>query len=184
MLKIRRDFQQLQCCYLDDDDDNDDDENENRNTNEKSASLKTTIANSKKVISVKIKKKRSERAMKKRHSMGKMAKPNMKAAALEAASNKRNSSIRKIHIRIEENIHIIATNHCQHRHTNDDFVKGREKIFLRDEGCGDDFNIDYNNEKITENIINQDQKIIFPKKHQLIEIIIILGIRMIKEILM
>lgn len=152
MLKIRRDFEQLQ-----------------QHSDDENSASKTTIANSK-VISVKIK--RNVKAMKRR-SMGKMTKSNIFRAA-----NKRNSSIRKIHIRIEKSIHI-TTNHCHL--INDDFVEGQKKVFLGVDSIGNDMN----NGKIIENIINQDKIIeIFPQKRQLFELAMIFGVRILKELLM
>lgn len=140
ILKIRRDFQQLQ---------KDEDSPSNK-----------TIANSKKFLSVKIK--RNERAMK-RHSMGKMAKSNIVVRAA-------NPFIRKIHIRIEKSIHI-TTNHCQIKN-EDDYGRGNHLL------CEND------GDKTKERVLENSRKDIFPRNHsQLIDLAVIFGVRLIKELL-
>lgn len=133
-LKIRRDFQQLQ-------------HSDTRDEDEDSPSKQLTIASSKKVISVKIKKRAMER-----HSMRKIA-----------ASNKRNPSIRKIHIRIEKSIHI-TTNYCHIK--NDDFVEGRK-----------------NDNEIAPLRVLKSHKNYTRIQLQLINFAMIFGVRLIKEIL-
>lgn len=119
-----------------------------------------TIASSRKVISARVKIKKQQRAMK-RDSVRKIARTHK--------ANKRKSSIRKIHISIEKNIHVITTNSCQHCN-NFEHMK-RQENFINHEA----------HEKVSQNSIIKEFQI---GKCQFKKLFLIFSVRMLKEMLL
>lgn len=151
MLRIRKDFDYLKNAEP------------QLQTELKSLSVTSTetmtIANSRKVISARVKIKKKQQRATKRHSVRKIARTHK--------ANKRKSSIRKIHISIEKNIKI--TNSCQHCN-NIEHVKRREN-----------FNDQKANENVSEDSIIKEFKI---EKRKLKKLIFIFSVRMLKEVLL
>jgi glutamate-1-semialdehyde aminotransferase len=135
MLRIQKDFDHLKNAEP------------QLQTDLKSLTETTTIASGTKVISARVKIKRMQQRAMKRHSVRKIARTHK--------ANKRKSSIRKIHISIEKNIHVT---HCK---------------------CCCSNIIPEDDEKVSqENSIREFQI----ERRQLKKLILIFSVRMLKEI--